>query len=275
MSNNNTTTAPKSIFLSNFDYEIGSHERYIVDYFGEEKIFNQKQFLVEQDNIFICFTNRCGSNFLANVMESTGIFSEAGEYFNWQTIVNISKRKNILSFDDYCIDMIGKKTKNNLFVSKIGWEQLLMISKLGQIPNIFNNSKFIWIQRKDVLGQAISLSIANQTKKWTSKQTGNEIVPEYRKDSIQKIIKGLSNANLIFANYFNLFNADFIEIFYESFCENVEINIKKICDFTGKDFQVENLKEVKLEVQRNGINTEFREKFTSDIQEEFSLKVKL
>lgn len=273
MSNKNKTTALKSTFSSNFDYEICSHERHIVDYFSEEKTCNRKPSLTKQENVFICFTNRCGSNFLANVVANTGIFPEAGEFFNWKTIVSTSKRKNILSFDDYCFYLIGKKTKNNVFMSKIGWEQLLMLGKLGQIPNIFNSSKFIWIQRKDVLGQAISLSIANQTKKWTSAQNSNNIVPEYRKDNIQKIIKGINLANLNFASYFSLYNASFIKIYYEDFCENIEMNVKKICDFTGKNFQAANFKEAKLEVQRNNVNTEFRERFIFDMQKEFSLKI--
>jgi trehalose 2-sulfotransferase len=267
-------SAPSSTFLDNFDRTESNLEEKISEYFGRDKIINRKQSVFEGESIFICFTNRCGSNFLADVLQNTGLFPEAGEFFNLDAVVNFSQRNNITSFDDYCSELARRKAKNKTFISKIGCEQLLMLSKLGQIPNIFNNSKFIWIRRQDILGQAISLSIASRTKQWTSKQTGNGVTPDYNKEQIQKIIKNINKINTNFATYFNLFNASYIEVVYEDFCLNPKVAIEKICNFTGKTLQFEEFPEAELKVQRNSINDDFRAKFLADMGQEFSLTIR-
>jgi LPS sulfotransferase NodH len=269
------TSASSSIFIDNFDRATNDTEGKILEYFGREKTINQKQSIFEGESIFICFTNRCGSNFLADVLSNTDLFPETGEFFNWGSIINFSKKNNIKSFDDFCLELARKKAKNKTFVSKIGCEQLLMLSELGQIPNIFNNPKFIWIRRRDVLGQAISLSIASCTKQWTSKQAGKGVTPVYKKEQIQKIIKNINKINTNFATYFNLFNANYIEIVYEDFCLNTKIEVDKICKFAGKILPEGKIPEAQIKIQRNNINDDFRANFLADMQQEFSLNKRL
>jgi trehalose 2-sulfotransferase len=254
------------------DYPISNHEKEIITYFNEENVLNTKEYQKNQFNIFICFTNRCGSNFLADVLASTNFFPHAGEFFNWDTVIRYSQNKQLHSFDDYCLNLIEHTQKNKFFISKIGWQQLILLSKFGQIPNIFDSPKFIWIRRKDILSQAVSLSIANQTKKWASFQAETGINPEYRKNEILTIIKGFNEENLMFTNYFNLFNASVLEIVYEDFCDNLEPHVKKIFKFADQKFHSPNLDKIHVKIQRDEINEEFKTKFLTDIKEEFSLQ---
>ena len=134
------------------NYEISDHETEIVNFFGKDHVVSSSSSTEFDDleNVFICFTNRCGSNYLAEVIESTDYFPSSGEFFNWDTVIDNSKEASLKSLDAFCEKLIHHRKKNNIFISKIGYLQLFMLSKFGQIPNIINNPKFIWIRRNDV-----------------------------------------------------------------------------------------------------------------------------
>ena len=257
------------------DYPISEHEKKILDYFGEENVISNTNTKnsKETKNVFVCFTNRCGSNFLTEVIHSTNFFPSSGEFFNWEVVISNSRRKSIQSLDEFCLYLIRQRQKNNFFISKIGYLQLFMLSKYGQIPNIINNPKFIWIKRKDVIAQAVSLVIADQTKKWTSyHQPSEEVTPVYKMNSIFLSVHNIVKANIMFETYLKLFNADYLEIIYEDFCDRPIKHMKEICAFLQQDFKKPNLNKIKTEVQRNSINEEFKAKFLADMSDSFSLK---
>lgn len=255
------------------NYPSSDHEQEIVSYFGEKNCFNTRTKQESIKTIFICFTNRCGSNFLANLISNTALFPEAGEFFNWDTVIPYSQSHNLENFDDYCLSVINETQKNNCFISKISFLQLMLLSKFGQIPNIFNEPIFIWIRRKDILGQAISYSIANQTKQWVSFEPGLSVIPDYRKQEILDIVQDINMANSYFSNYFQIFNANCLEIVYEDLCVAPEFYLKKIGKLTNHEITFKNLIPVKTQVQRSSINETFREKFRFDMQRDFSLKI--
>lgn len=258
-----------------FDYQISEHETKILAYFGEENVINSKKPSKNDDttNIFICFTNRCGSNFLTEIIQSTNFFPSSGEFFNWEVVTNNSKRKSLQSLDEFCLHLIKQRQKNDFFISKIGYLQLFMLSKYKQIPNIINNPKFIWIKRRDVIAQAVSLVIADQTKKWTSyHKPSEEITPVYKMNSILLSVQNIVKANIMFETYFKMFNADYLEIIYEDLCDRPIKHMKEICAFLQQDFKKPNLSKIKTEVQRNSINEEFKAKFIADLSDSFSLQ---
>lgn len=257
------------------NYSMSQHEKKILDYLGQENVVNsiKNQGHDNMANVFICFTNRCGSNFFAEVLESTSFFPSSGEFFNWEAIIKNSKQQNLQSLDEFCLFLIRQRQKNNFFISKVGYQQLFMLSKYGQIPNIINNPKFIWIRRRDVISQAVSLVIADQTKKWTSYHSPTEeITPVYKMDSILLSVSNIIQANTMFETYLRMFNAEYLEIIYEDFCSQTLDHMREICSFVQQDFKMPNLKKIKTKVQRNSINKEFKEKFLSDLNKSFTLK---
>ena len=256
------------------NYEISDHEKQIVNFFGNDHVVNSTVSTEFEDleNVFICFTNRCGSNYLAEVIESTDYFPSSGEFFNWDTVIDNSKDANLVSLDDFCKKLINQRKKNNIFISKIGYLQLFMLSKFGQIPNIINNPKFIWIRRNDVVSQAVSLVIANQTKQWTSfQQPVDEKKAEYKYHEIMTSINEIIRANVMFENYFKLFNANYLSIFYEDFCEQPLEHMDHISKFLQHDDTKPDVAAVRTEIQRNALNEEFKARFLEDIKGSFTL----
>src|SRR5437016_6207672 len=49
----------------------------------------------------LCFTNRCGSSFLAQALASDGRLQQAHESLNFDTVIQQSRKHGFASFDGY------------------------------------------------------------------------------------------------------------------------------------------------------------------------------
>ena len=77
---------------------------------------------------FICFTNRCGSNYISQTIASSGVLPQSGEYLNYDTVIENSKKNSLETFADYFHWLIDHATYNDkYFGCKISFEQLLYI----------------------------------------------------------------------------------------------------------------------------------------------------
>ncbi len=119
--------------------------------------------------LFILFTNRCGSNYLAQLLASTGRFNEAGEYFNAETVLHHARRHRLRALPDYldflnrCVAMHGR------LVVKLGIEHLALLAEAGLLQAMLPRAHLVLFEREDRLGQAISRAIACQNLRWTSR----------------------------------------------------------------------------------------------------------
>ncbi len=121
-------------------------------------------------SVFICFTNRCGSNFLGDLLAATGQLPRSGEFLNAPTVLNRSRAAGITGFDFYCRLLHEKNAKAGRLVTKAGIEQLAMLARLGYFGTLFPNPHFIHIHRYDVLAQAVSYQFAFHTREWIAGQ---------------------------------------------------------------------------------------------------------
>ncbi len=80
-------------------------------------------------HVFICFTNRSGSNYLADALGSGGIVNLSGEYFNGDTIREIVVRHHLPSLSAYLDFLRIQESKNNILVSKIAITQLALLHR--------------------------------------------------------------------------------------------------------------------------------------------------
>lgn len=120
--------------------------------------------------VFLCFTNRCGSNYLAELLASTGAVNRAEEVFNAETIAEHVRAQTLPSLSAYLDFLCRRLAVGGRFLAKIGLEQLLMLTETGLLDQIGPRAQFLLIERQDRLAQAISLLVAIQTQQWTSQQ---------------------------------------------------------------------------------------------------------
>lgn len=120
------------------------------------------------DYLFLLFTNRCGSNFLAHALASTGRFNEAGEYFNADTVLGHAHDQGLTSLHAYFSFLVALVARDGRMTAKLGVEHLALLAGAGILHAILPRSRFILLERQDRLAQAISRVIAAQTLQWTS-----------------------------------------------------------------------------------------------------------
>ncbi|WP_459677109.1 Stf0 family sulfotransferase [Acidisoma sp. 7E03] len=120
--------------------------------------------------LFLCFTNRCGSNYLAELLASTGALNRPEEVFNGETMEEHVRAQGLQSFPAYMDFLCRRLALGGWFTAKLGLEQLLMLAETGLLDEIGDRARFLLIERQDKLAQAISLLVAIQTQQWTSRQ---------------------------------------------------------------------------------------------------------
>lgn len=160
------------------------YERFIYERFGHQP---RPRFAspIASTGIILCFVNRSGSNYLAECLASTGDWPHAREFFLESNLLHHQKKSAKLS--DIFEEIVLKHTLNGHFATKLGFAQLVLFDSLGFLDAAFETTKFIYLKRKDVLGQAISLEVASQSKQWKPADT------EAKAHSLQYSRKRITN----------------------------------------------------------------------------------
>jgi trehalose 2-sulfotransferase len=245
-------------------YNPSVHEKRIVDYFGEDIFVHKSHDWTMPRSVFLCFANRSGSNFLAESLASTGRLPTAGEFFNAEYVQEFSQKHGLRTFDEYCRALIAQRSKAPFFASKVAWQQLYFLCRSRVIPTIFGAPNFIFIRRRDVLDQAISFSIADQTKAWTSEQKANNDAA-YNVQDITNRIRGLTQSNARFEEFFALNGIYPFEVVYEDFVEDVDGTVARVTEWLGLGRCSVRQETIRLERQAGTTNRAWRERFLTEV----------
>jgi len=243
-----------------------SHLKDIGEYFGEGQ-FGHTTFEGDTKYIFICFTNRSGSNYLAELLSSGGQFNVADECLNARRVIGISKKKGIKTFSDYFAGMVKANKRNGYFVAKTSITHLELLVRAKILDQIIGNSKFILIERSDKLSQAISHVLAFETERYTSLLSGvkDDESVEFSKQKISEILRS------IVKNYFH-FDMFFAQncivpahIIYEQLIKDPKNNIAHALDGIGLGKLDVFPELVRLSKQAGKKNQEWREQYLKSV----------
>ena len=200
-------------------YPKSEHEKRIGEYFRSPWRWGCVRHAAASDsyqNFVICFVNRSGSNLLARALHSSGRFGLAGEFLNHPRVLKVSREHGIRTLADYLRHtQAHHSSQNGVFGTKLGWAQLYYLTRLGLIPEVLENPRFVMIERDDLLGQAISYAIAHQTKAWTSKHQPVSTSYRYDGEDILRRIHSISAAYARFRDYFAVFGIKPVTVSYE------------------------------------------------------------
>jgi LPS sulfotransferase NodH len=143
-------------------------------------------------SLILCTDERTGSHHLAALLASTGVLGRAYEYFNgaWMQLHYPEYPGGVLQQLEWA-KRLGT-TANGVFSIKLHPWAMDRISPYVDIGRDLPEPRFVLLQRKDVLGQAISLYKAHQTGVYTSggwvPERGR---PSYNGDDILKLVQSL------------------------------------------------------------------------------------
>jgi LPS sulfotransferase NodH len=252
--------------------ERNRHEREIAKLYGSHMRPPPSQLQTERLIVILIFTNRSGSNFLCNCLSATGKFEDAGEAFNWEIVARRSARRGISSFPDYCLQHVGNigEARKHVVV-KASIRQQVMLWKYGIVgpEGLFRNTKYVRIERRDLLAQAVSYSIAFQTRQFNSRQSRRDLLPEFDALDIQKRLAAIVQQNAMVAEFFGSLNLPVFRAVYETLLSNRSRVLDRLAEFLGVEALLIDDAEIILERQRTEINDEFENRFKELMTERF------
>lgn len=217
-------------------------------------------------SLFICFTNRCGSNYLADLLASTGALPRAGEFFNAPFVLGRSRQAGVAGFDGYCRLLHSSNSVAGRFAAKASIDQLAMLARLGYFGTLFPNPHFIHIQRYDVLAQAISHRFAAHTNEWAAghEKAASDDSVEYDYGKIAVRIERIGVVNAMIRQFLQTNRLRYLPVMYETLDAMPDRTIAMICDWLGLGPVEIDAKRLRVSRQVSELKRQFYDRYLNE-----------
>lgn len=171
---------------------------------------------------------RTGSNYLCEELWRTGQLGAPYEYFNYHNLMlKMIKRLGVESMQDYAQRLFEIRTSpNGVFGVKLFPEHIKFMH-LAHLMWRFQNLKFIYLERKNVLAQAISYTKAVQTSQWSNYDIAQSEA-SYDYNSLLTCLGRIEQARKFWENYFRENKIQPYRLTYEQFISSPDYFIKDI-----------------------------------------------
>jgi len=212
------------------------------------------------DFLFLCFTNRCGSNYLAHLLATTGAFNEAGEFFNAPTVLEHAVARGLGSLPAYFSVLPELVPHRGRIVAKASVDQLVMLADAGILPALGAQARYLLLERQDRLGQAISRVIASQNGRWTTAHASD--VPDsalvFDRPAIEAEIAKIAHGNAGFYLFFAANGIVPLHTTYEAVLADPGPVVDAVAALMGTGTLRARPGEVRIGRQANAVNAAWR-----------------
>lgn len=231
----------------------------------------------------IAFTTRSGSTLFCEYMTANGLGRPA-EYFQYPfgkqnysvyKALGVSKR----DFKGFLRELIKQCSPNGIFGAKVLWDHKNALlervqrynPKIRRIEDLFPDMKWIHIQRKDKVAQAISLWRAVHSGRWHSPDHPNKKPnPKYNFYTIYSYYSSIIAEEQMWERYFEKRKLSVYSFLYEELLDDPHKIIMQVADFIQAPASVlANETEVKIETHlkklRDSYSQEIKARFLEDI----------
>jgi LPS sulfotransferase NodH len=179
----------------------------------------------EKDIVFVCFSNRSGSNLLLDALGRVGFGCEAGdEFFNAEAIVDHVNEFQFTKFEQYLEFVLTIRGFRDCVFLKIGPHQLFWLANSGLLEKYFAHARYVLIERGDQIAQAVSLYLAEATGVYIMPTEGGGRTPPddvvYSETEILKCLKHISDVSALFRYFFALHSLPYHQMRYEDIAKD-------------------------------------------------------
>lgn len=207
------------------------------------------------DSYLICSTPRTGSTLLCSLLKSTGVAGIPESYFReqdlhrWAKLWGIYSQDRTFVYKEYVRAAIrAGQSKNGIFAARIMWETLdeltqklrtassdLVAQDSELIQQTFGFTKFLHIRRDDLVAQAVSRLIAEQTQVWHQLEGEPPVIsknkPEYDYNALRRYVHEAKAHQQAWEDWFGFNAINPHRISYAQLDENPETVIAGVLDF--------------------------------------------
>jgi LPS sulfotransferase NodH len=248
--------------------KISPHEKELREYFARFDVPADTTPLGQPVCIML-FTNRSGSSLVSEHMRSTPHFTGFGEPLNYRWVIDRSEQEGLTSFADYLrfeSDRLYRHKPGALLGLKASYGQAMMLMRSGAVPGFFDDVRWVVIQRDDLLSQAVSFAIADQTKQWHSFDSGEPVDPVYDYEDIRRRLQGFAHSYMAINSFCASFDIRPYRIIYDEFARDPKAGTSNLAAYLGVADVSIDADSLQMERQRNRFSAQFRRQFISDYQ---------
>ena len=214
--------------------------------------------------VIMLFTNRSGSNLLAEYLTSSGEIIGFEESLNWDEVKRAVDIHAISSFTDYMTRLyLHKAATGNLVAIKASLDQFLMLYRWGYFI-MFNPLTVIHVTRDDVVSQAVSFSIASQSGQWTSEMEG-KFEPTYNFNEIAYFANRIVLQNSLATLVLSAANIHSLPVKYENIIAEPLAATNSVLSYLGLSTLKEIKAQTRLQKQATHLNDVFRARFEEEL----------
>jgi LPS sulfotransferase NodH len=215
--------------------------------------------------LFLCYTNRCGSHFLAELLASTGRFNYAGEVFNADSALADIHRHDHPDLAAFCDHLCASTARNGTLAAKLATSHLAVLAEAGLLDQILPRARFVFLHRADKLAQAISLSIAAQTQQWTSYMQPRVPAEQllFSARDIDAIIADIVDQQGAFEHFFALNGIRPYALVYEQLCAEPAASLAALGKWLGAGDLRAQPDKLSAQKQAGDLNRRWREMYLS------------
>lgn len=232
-----------------------------------ETKFDSPVAAVPAKTLVIASTPRSGSHMLGHSLIETGCFGAPFEYLNPGNLARWREQLGVVGTDDVLGELMRRRTTpNGVFSIKCHWSHLDAVGGFDRLRERLPDPFFVAIRRSDLLKQAVSYAIAQQTGVWIDGQPSKGIEPTYNFAQIYACLRELIDHNARWQFALATSGCRWMEVTFEDIRENIAAAVARIATFMDVTLS-ERAEPAKLMThkQSNAVNRMWARRFIEDL----------
>jgi trehalose 2-sulfotransferase len=206
----------------------------------------------------ICSEHRSGSTLLANLLTSTGVLGRPDEFFR-DTVFAARFDRDPSLLEGLLQQASGANGVYGLKVFTQQFDATIKSRWVERLPNL----SFIYLERRDLLGQAISLVRALQTGQYHSHQAASA-EPRYDAVAIARHIERISDGYVRWRRYFARNGIEPLWLSYEELTVEPKETVERVARFLDVELAPSAATGSDLRIQRDAISDTWRSRFVAE-----------
>lgn len=215
----------------------------------------------------LCSSQRSGSTVFCRLLRMTGVLGAPSEYLVLRKLEPDASRTEADDLAKTALDRLREHaTPNGITGVKLHYHQFAEFTGRVPLETLGKFDLWVYIDRRDIIAQAVSLARARQTRQYSSRHDAQGEA-SYSFDLIVSAKRHLEHDKAGWHSYFEANNVRPRVIAYEDIIDDPEGAVGIILESFGVTSEGPvSLAEVKLSVQRTAESLEWADRFRAELK---------
>lgn len=222
------------------------------------------------DRVYVlASTYRSGSTHLSNLLWETGCLGAPSEYLNYENEMEVMKaRLGVATMDDYLARLMPLRTSpNGVFGIKCHFHHFEAAERDSEeVQRWKAAAQFVYLDRRDRIGQAVSMARALQSNAWMSFHAPRRAPLFYSFDLIGACLDEIRFQSEGWWRWFQANGVRPFVVFYEELCERPTEVAAKVIAHLGGTPSLDRVTIPHVEKQSDGVNQQWIAQFAEDLR---------